>query len=112
VVLRIYNDVRFTIRRIHFDNEQSIMDPVADEMDIKMNYANPDMHVPDIERNNRVIKERFRIAYYWMPFKKIPKIMIRYLAMVCTKQLNIYPAKNGISKYYSPYMIVPSEIYD
>ncbi len=31
------------------------MDPVADEMDIIMNYVNPDMHVPDIERNNRVI---------------------------------------------------------
>ena len=78
------------------------MEPVADETDIIMNYANPDMHVPDIERNNRVIKERFRIAYYRMPYTKIPKIMIRYFVMVCAKQMNIFPAKNGISKYYSP----------
>ena len=112
-VVRIYNNAGFTIRRIHCDNEfKSIMDPVADEMDIIMNYANPDMHVPDIERNNRVIKERFRIAYYRMPFKKIPKIMIRYLAMVCAKQMNIFPAKNGISKYYSPHMIMSGETYD
>ena len=48
------------------------MDPVADDSDIQMNYANPDAHVPDVERNNRVIKERARIAYYLLPFKKIP----------------------------------------
>jgi len=88
------------------------MDLMADEMDIKMNYANPDMHVPDIERNNRVIKERFRITYYRMPFKKIPKIMIRYLTMVCAKQLYISPAKNGISKYCSPHMVMSEETYD
>jgi len=88
------------------------MDPVADELDIQMNYANLDAHMPDIERNNRVIKERFRIAYYRMPFEKIPKIMIRYLAMVYVKQMNIFPAKNGISKYYSPHMIMSGEAYD
>ncbi len=47
-----------------------------------------------------------------MPFKKIPKIMIQYLAMVCAKQMNIFPAKNGISKYYSPHMIMSGETYD
>jgi len=93
-VLMIYNNAGFTIRRIHCDNEfRSIMDPVADELDIQMNCANPDAHVPDIERNNRVIKERFPIAYYRMAFKKIPKIMIRYLAMICVKQMNISPRK-------------------
>ena len=66
-VLRIYNNAVFTIRRIHCDNEfRSIMDPVADELDIQMNYANPDAHVPDIERNNSIIKERFHNAYYRM----------------------------------------------
>jgi len=50
-VLRIYNNAGFTIRRIHCDNEfRSIMDPVVDELDIQMNYANPDAHVPDVER--------------------------------------------------------------
>ena len=32
--------------------------------------------------------------------------------MVCAKQMNIFPAKNGISKYYSPHMIMSGETYD
>jgi len=65
VVIREYNKNELRIRRIHCDSEfKSIMDPVADDMDIEMNYANPDEHVPDIERSNRVLKERFRIGYY------------------------------------------------
>ena len=88
------------------------MDPVVDNMDIEMNYSAPDMHVPDIEQNNRVIKERFRIAYYRLPYKKIPRIMIRYLAMVCARQLNLFPAKHGISKHYSPHMIITGRNFD
>jgi hypothetical protein len=101
VVLRLYNKSVFSIKRIHCDSEfRSIMDPVAEDMNVEMNYSNPEGHVPDIERNNRVIKERFRIAYYRLPFKKIPRIMIRYLAMINAKQLNLFPAKNGISAHY------------
>ena len=112
-VLRLYNKAGFKIKMIHCDGEfKSIMDPVVDNMDIEMNYSAPDMHVPDIERNNRVIKERFRIAYYRLPYKKIPRIMIRYLAMVCARQLNLFPAKHGISKHYSPHMIITGRNFD
>ena len=53
-----------------------------------MNYANPQEHVPEVERSIRVIKERFRVAFHRLPFKRIPKIMIKILAMECTKKLN------------------------
>ena len=43
-----------------------------------MNYANPQEHVPEAERNNRVIKERFCAAFHRLPFKKMPKIMVKY----------------------------------
>ena len=32
--------------------------------------------------------------------------MIRYLAMVSGMQLNFFPAKGGVSTYYSPRMIM------
>lgn len=86
------------------------MDPMADDMNITMSYSAPDMHMPDIERNNCVVKERFRIAYYRLPYKKIPRIMIQYFAMVCVRQLNLFPAKNGISSHYSPHMIIHGRI--
>ena len=43
----------------------------------KMYSANPQEHVPEAERNNRVIKERFRAAFHRLPFKKMPKIMVK-----------------------------------
>ena len=86
IILRMYNKGGFKIKRIYYDNEfSSIMDPVANEMGIEMNYLASHMHLPDIERNNRVIKERFQIAYYRLTYKKILKIMIWYLAMICAR---------------------------
>ena len=32
--------------------------------------------------------------------------------MVCTKQLNIFPAKGGISPYYSPHVLLDGRQYD
>ena len=56
------------------------MDEVSNDMGIEMNYSNPDDHVPEAERNNRVIKESFQIVYYRFPYKNIPRIMIHHLA--------------------------------
>eukprot|EP00980_Cylindrotheca_fusiformis_P017734 scaffold5572_cov69-Cylindrotheca_fusiformis.AAC.1 len=69
------------------------MDEVQDELDVEMNYANPGDHVPEAERNNRTIKERVRVGYYRLPYRKIPRVMIRYLAMVSTRNINMFPAK-------------------
>ncbi len=79
-----------------------MMTKVNNDMDIEMNYANPQDHVPEAERNNRTIKERFRTMYHQLPYKAIPRIMIQYLAIVCTSQWNYFPAKGGVSRYYSP----------
>ncbi|CAJ1935835.1 unnamed protein product [Cylindrotheca closterium] len=41
-----------------------------------------------------------------MVFKAIPKVLTIALLKHVTKVSNFYPAKEGISKYYSPHMIV------
>ena len=64
---------------------------VRDDLDVVMNYTNASDHVPEAERNNRTIKERIRAAYCRLPYKAIPRVMIRYLAMVCTTKLNFFP---------------------
>ena len=87
------------------------MDEVKDELDIQMNYTVTDEHVPEVERNNRTIAERIRATYHNLPFKKMPKLMLRYLAMVSTHQLNLFPAKGGISAYFSPHVLVVVEIW-
>ena len=106
-ILRLYNKGGFRITHIMCDGEfKSMMDAVCDGMDIVMNYANPGDHVPEIERNNRLLKERIRIAYHRLPYTNLPRVMVEYLAMVVAFQVNIFPAKNGVSKYYSPHMLL------
>ena len=56
-VINHYNKVVFAVNSIEYDGEfRSIMDEVCNEMVIEMNYANPDDHVPEVERNNIVIE--------------------------------------------------------
>ena len=62
-----------------------------------MNYADPGDHVPDIEWNNRVVQERSIPAYHRLSYKKIPRFMIRHLAMISTTKSNLFPDKGGIS---------------
>jgi len=72
------------------------MGPVADGLDVEMNYTMTDEHVPEAERNNRTIQERIHATYHHLPYVMIPKMMLRYLAMACTVQLNYFPAKGGV----------------
>ncbi len=106
-ILRHYNSGGYEIKDIHCDQEfKSIMDDVKDGLDVKMNYTTTDEHVPEAERNNRTIAERIRAAYHNLPYKTMPKIMLRYLSMVCAHQLNLFPAKGGVSAYFSPHVLV------
>jgi hypothetical protein len=64
------------------------MNQIQDTYNVQMNYANPQEHVPEAERNNHVIKERFQSAFHQLPFKSIPKTMVKILTMECAKKLN------------------------
>ena len=36
----------------------------------------------------------------------IPKVMLKTLAVVLCRQLNYFPAKNGVLEYFSPHMLM------
>ena len=112
-IFRYYNDAGFLITDVHCDREfKPLMDVVKDELDVNMNYTARGEHVPEAERNNRTIGERIRATFHNLPFKAIPKIMIKFLSMVCADNLNIFPTKGGISSYFSPKMIMSKKDYD
>ena len=107
VILRKCNSAGFVIKMTHCDGEyRSMMDEVKDNLDVDVNCANAFDHVPEAERNNRTIKERVRAACHRLPCKKLPRVMMRYLAMVQTNQLNFFPVKGGISSHCSPRTIL------
>jgi len=106
-IVRLYHNAGFGIKYINCDQEfRPMMETIANEHNITMNYATAGEHVPEAERNNRTIQERIRATYHNLPYAIIPKTMIRYLAMVSTDQLNFFPAKGGISPYFSPHVIL------
>ena len=103
----MYNEAGYRIREIHADNEfRPLFETVADDLDVIMNYTNAGDHVPEAERNNRVLQERVRTAYHRLPYKAIPKTMLKHLTMISAEQLNYFPAKGGISAHFSPYAII------
>ena len=77
-----------------------------------MIYENINDHVPETESNIRAIKERFRIAYYMLPHKKIPRIMICHLAMNVAQNLYRFPANGGVLDNYIPPMIMSQRNWD
>jgi hypothetical protein len=86
-VLATYNLGGFRVKEIRCDNEfRPLMDSLANEFDIRMNYANPQEHVPEAERNNRVIKERVCATYHRLPYKQLPRTMMKVLIMESAKK--------------------------
>ena len=59
----------------------SFDDEVEDMFNIKFNFSAPDEHVGDVEQENRTLKERIRAEYHHLPFKVIPRKMIRALIL-------------------------------
>ena len=57
-VITTYNQGGFTIKYIYCDNEFcTLVNIVASKNHVTMNYANPQEHVPETNRDNRVIKK-------------------------------------------------------
>jgi hypothetical protein len=79
---------------------------LQDEFKVAINFANPQEHVPEAERNNRVTRERVRATYHRLPYKHLTRTMVKMLVTESAKKLTFFPAKHDISKYYSPRMIL------
>ena len=106
-VLRLYSNAGLRIATINADGEfKTLMEQVADELDVAINPTAAQEHVPEAERNNRTIGERIRAVYQNLPFSNLPRVMWAHLAMLVTDQLNYFPAKGGASKYFSPHVLL------
>ena len=95
-ILGHYNNAGFVITTIYCDGEyRGMMEKVSNNMDVKMNFTNAQDHVAEAEQNNRTIKERIRAAFHRLPYKAIPRIMIRYLAMNQANSLHFSLRREG-----------------
>jgi len=109
-VFRIYNVAGFKVVTIHCDREyKALLPSLQDKYQIKMNHASAQEHIPEAERNNRTLKERFRASIHYLPYRSMPRIMIKILAMEVARKLNLFPPKGGVSDRYSPRVIMHQE---
>jgi hypothetical protein len=103
VVFQIYHRAGFKITYICADQEfEQVLLPLRDEFDFNMNLVSAQEHVPTVERSIRVVKERIRATIHGMPFKAIPRVLIKCVVQECTRKLNFFPVKHGCSEYFSP----------
>ena len=106
-VINLYQKGDFRIKNIYCDNEfAKIFNDLISTYDINVYSFPAQGHISKAEQNIQVIKERVRSCVHYLPYKKIPKIILFYIVQEAANELNYFPVKNGISPHYSPRMIV------
>ena len=105
-IINLYKLAKFKIVAIHCNQEfKSILQDFANNHNITMLCVPSQSHIPRAERNIRTIKERLRLLFHNLPYRTIPKTILKYLVIQTTPTLNYYPARCVISQHYSPRMI-------
>ena len=99
-VFRMYATARFVIQTalmdMEFEKLRTIMSHVA------LNTMLAREHIGEVEQKIRVIKERARGTFKTLPYKKLPKLMVKELLHFCVMWINLFPMKSGISRKWSP----------
>ena len=98
-VINLYSARGLTVREIHTDNEFECVRETL--RPIVLNIVTADSHVGEVERSVRTIKERLRSWAHGLPFKRLPRIMIRHMVSDAVRCLNQFPHRNDISSTMS-----------
>ena len=72
------------------------------EAGVELNLSSPNEHVPEVERDIRLKKERLRSMLAGMPYSKIPTNFKRELILTCASMLNVVPREAIVSDTLSP----------
>ena len=95
-VIKVYKFRDFFVRNISMDNAFTPLEGDLVSMSIIPNFVSASEHVPHIERRIRVIKERMHALRHTLPFRKVPKLLIRELGKFTVMWLNAFPNKGGL----------------
>ena len=103
-VYKIYNARGFQIIEIHADSEfEKIRSSI---LPIRLKTVATDEHVPEIERSIQTQKNENRAVCYAMPYKCIPRIMVREIVNQGNAFLNAFGDKDTLARGLSPRNII------
>ena len=74
-----------------------------------INITSANEHVPYIERQIRVIKERTGAVGHSLPFNKTPKLLTIYIIFTVIRIINYFPVKRGFYAILIPNTIISGE---
>ena len=111
-VKALYNKRRFNMSMALMDGEFVPMRTALLKIGVSLNTASSLEHMPEIERQHRVIKERSRACLHSVPFKMIPKIMIIEMIYNCVLWINAFRPKGGVSEFISPHTLLTGVKFD
>jgi hypothetical protein len=103
-IINLYETRTFEISRVEADQEFACI--TNDLLPVVMNVADADDHVAEVERSIRTIKERVRCIVQGLPYRRLPKIIMRAIVEGANKSLNLFPAKDSASDELSPLTIM------
>ena len=92
------------------DPEFNYLDRLIVGTDLNLTAARD--HVPEIESQIQVIKERMRAAYDGLPYDRMTIHMIIELGKYLVNMINAFPKKISISRTYSPRTIITGKQLD
>jgi hypothetical protein len=102
--IRLYNSRGFIITDLHTDNKFAcIRDHIAP---INLNLVAANGHVGEVDRSIRKSKERNRSTVHGLPFKRLPRLLVREAVKHIVTCLNQLPAVDGISDTLDPLTIM------
>ena len=109
-VRTLYHARGFKVQTLLMDGEFAPLRHNLANLNITLNVTSANEHVPQIERQIRVIKERVRSTRHTLPFKSIPASMLVELDYFSTMWINAFPPKGGVSTNIRPRgsLITPS----
>ena len=99
---QVYLQRGFQIRNAFMDGQFEPLRGNLAELGIVLNTASNDEHVPEVERQIQIVKERTRAIYCTLPFKKKPRRLIIEMVYAANYWLNMFPRKGGVSKTLRP----------
>ena len=105
-VKALYTKRGFNVTTALMDGEIFPMRTALLNMGVSLNTASASEHVPEIELQHRVIKERGRACRYSLPLKMVPKLMITEMIYNCVLWINAFPPKGGVSASISPHTLL------
>ena len=104
----------FHIMTVHADGEfgpwDSLIESLLEVLLVNLDAENE--HVPDTEKQIRLVKKGCRVTRQGLPFRRIPKLLTTHIFINTVKVIKFFPMKREISDSISPKTIVPGETFD